>query len=168
MIYEHATLITVDPQRRIIADGALAVDNGQFVSVDKSQALRDWFPDEPRTNLLGRVVTLCLEDQIGSLEVGKQTDFVVFALDRSGLIPHIDPASTLVCAATGRDVNTVVIRGRLVAENGQVLIMDEEFILREAGESDGRLRTRWHRDPTAVAGHLGLWRRCDPTSCAVR
>ncbi|HUT16016.1 MAG TPA: hypothetical protein VMY98_07215 [Anaerolineae bacterium] len=56
MIYEHATLITVDPQRRIIADGALAVENGRFVAVDKAQALRERFPDEPRTDLLGRVV----------------------------------------------------------------------------------------------------------------
>jgi len=142
MIYEHETLITVDPRRRIIADGALIVENGRFVAADKSQALRERFPDKPPTDLLGRIVTLGLEDQIGSLEVGKQADFVVFDPDRPGLIPHINPASTLIGAATGRDVNTVVIGGRLIAENGQVLIMDEERILREAGERATAVCTR--------------------------
>ncbi|HUT16018.1 MAG TPA: amidohydrolase family protein [Anaerolineae bacterium] len=75
-----------------------------------------------------------LQDQIGSLDVGKEADFVVFDLGRPGLTPHIDPVSTLVCAATGGDMNTVVIGGRVVVENGQALTMDEERILREAGE----------------------------------
>jgi cytosine/adenosine deaminase-related metal-dependent hydrolase len=57
MIYEHATLITVDPQRRIITDGALAVQDGRFVAIDKSQALRERFPAEPRIDLKGKVVT---------------------------------------------------------------------------------------------------------------
>jgi len=75
-----------------------------------------------------------LQDQIGSLDVGKEADFVVFDLGRPGLTPHIDPVSTLVCAATGGDMNTVVIGGRVVVENSQALTMDEERILREAGE----------------------------------
>jgi cytosine/adenosine deaminase-related metal-dependent hydrolase len=57
MIYEHATLITVDPQRRIITDGAMAVREGRIVAIDKTQALRERFPAEPRTDLKGKVVT---------------------------------------------------------------------------------------------------------------
>jgi len=57
MIYEHGTLITVDPQRRIIADGAMAVEGNRFVAIDKTQALRERFPAEPRTDLRGKVVT---------------------------------------------------------------------------------------------------------------
>ena len=155
MIYEHATLITVAPQRRIAADGALVVENGRFVAVDKSQVLRERFPDKPPTHLLGRVVTLGLEDQIGSLEVGKQVDFVVFDLDRSGLIPHIDPDSTLVCAESGGDVNSVVLGGRVIVENGLVLTMDEERKLRDAGERATAVRARWHRHQAAAADHLG-------------
>jgi len=57
MIYEHATLITVDPQRRIITDGALAVQDGRLMAIDKAAALRERFPAEPRTDLKGMVVT---------------------------------------------------------------------------------------------------------------
>ena len=75
-----------------------------------------------------------LEEEIGSLKVGKQADFVVFDFDRPGLVPHMDPVSTLVCAATGRDVQTVVIGGQVVVEDGQVVTMDEERILRQAND----------------------------------
>lgn len=72
------------------------------------------------------------EDEIGSLEVGKQADFVVFDLDKPHLTPSINPVSTLVCAATGSDVDTVVIAGTVVVEHGRCLTLDEERILREA------------------------------------
>ncbi len=75
-----------------------------------------------------------LEKEIGSLEVGKQADFVVFDLDKPRLTPNLDPVSTLVCAATGADVDTVVIAGQVIVHKGHVLTMDEERIVREARE----------------------------------
>ena len=56
MIYEHGTLITMDPRRRIIIDGAMAVGDARFVAIDKTRVLRERFPTEPRTALQGRVV----------------------------------------------------------------------------------------------------------------
>jgi cytosine/adenosine deaminase-related metal-dependent hydrolase len=82
------------------------------------------------------------EREIGSLEVGKQADFVVYDLDKPHVTPSFDPVSTLVCAATGTDVDTVVIAGQTVVENGQVLTMDEERILREARQ---RAAALWKR-----------------------
>jgi len=77
---------------------------------------------------------LGLDREIGSLEVGKQADFVTFDLDKPHLVPHMNPVSTLVCAATGGDVEMVVIQGREVVRNRQVLTMDEQRIVREAKE----------------------------------
>jgi cytosine/adenosine deaminase-related metal-dependent hydrolase len=82
------------------------------------------------------------EKEIGSLEVGKQADFVVFDLDKPHLTPHRDVASTLVYAATGADVDTVVIGGKVVVQNRQVLTLDEERVLREAKE---RAEAVWKR-----------------------
>jgi len=83
-----------------------------------------------------------LENEIGSLEVGKQADFVAFDLDKPRLTPSMNPVSTLVCAATGADVDTVVIGGRIVVQAGHALTMDEERILREARE---RAAAVWRR-----------------------
>lgn len=85
---------------------------------------------------------LGLESEIGSLEVGKQADFVAFDLNKPHCIPHFDPVSTLVCAATGEDVDTVVIQGKVIVQGGQVLTLDEERILREARE---RAAAVWER-----------------------
>lgn len=83
-----------------------------------------------------------LEKEIGSLEVGKQADFVDFDLDKPHVTPSVDPVSTLVYAATGTDVDTVVIAGQVIVQNGRVLTMDEERILREARE---RATAVWRR-----------------------
>jgi len=83
-----------------------------------------------------------LEEEIGSLEVGKQADFVVFDLDKPHVTPGVNPVSTLAYAATGTDVNTVVIAGQVVVQDGQVLTMDEERILRQARE---RAEAVWRR-----------------------
>jgi len=75
---------------------------------------------------------LGLEDEIGSLEVGKKADFVVLNLDRPGLVPSPNPVSTLVYAAMGSDVETVVVDGRVVVEGGRLVTLDEEAVIAEA------------------------------------
>lgn len=74
------------------------------------------------------------EDRIGSIEVGKQADFVALDMDKPHLTPAPDPVSTIVCSANGGDVDTVVIGGKIVVEGRKVLTMDEERILAEANE----------------------------------
>ncbi|MBM4430549.1 MAG: amidohydrolase [Chloroflexi bacterium] len=91
------------------------------------------------------------DKEIGSLEVGKQADFVVFDLDKPHLTPSRDPVSTVVYAATGADVDTVVIAGKVIMQNRQVLTMDEERILHEAQE---RAEAVWKR---AGVEHRPYW-----------
>ncbi|MBC7264298.1 MAG: amidohydrolase [Chloroflexi bacterium] len=83
-----------------------------------------------------------LADQIGSLEVGKKADFVVIAMNKPHLTPSPNPVSTIVCAATGQDVDTVVIDGKIIVQGGRVLTMDEERILAEARERAEKLYRR--------------------------
>jgi cytosine/adenosine deaminase-related metal-dependent hydrolase len=75
---------------------------------------------------------LGLDGQIGSLEVGKKADFV--AIDVRGIYtqPWFNPVSAIVYTATGRDVDVVVVNGKVVVQNGALLTMDEEEVVKEA------------------------------------
>lgn len=72
---------------------------------------------------------LGLEQEIGSLEPGKRADFILVNMDAPHLTPVWDPVSSLVYAACGTDVDTVVIDGKIVMQGRKVLTLDEEAIL---------------------------------------
>ncbi|HEY9284732.1 MAG TPA: 5'-deoxyadenosine deaminase [Pyrinomonadaceae bacterium] len=75
---------------------------------------------------------LGLGGEVGSLEVGKRADVTVVDLARLHLTPRPDVVSTLVYAATPADVRTVVIDGRVVLRDGELLTLDEREVRREA------------------------------------
>lgn len=85
---------------------------------------------------------LGLEHEIGSLEVGKKADFAIIDLNRLHTTPSPNPISTLVYAATGGEVDAVVVDGQMVVEQGQLLSMDEEEIIAEAQKHAGELYKR--------------------------
>lgn len=76
--------------------------------------------------------SLFLDQSIGSLEVGKQADFIVVDLNGPHLQPHHQLLSHLVYAATGEDVKDVYVKGKQLVRNGEVLTLDEEMIKYEA------------------------------------
>ncbi|HXF97513.1 MAG TPA: amidohydrolase family protein [Gaiellaceae bacterium] len=81
------------------------------------------------------------DHEIGSLEVGKAADIAVIDGDNVRLFPAYDPIGTLVRYATGTDVESVLVAGRLVVDGGKVLTVDEPALLDEAarvGEKLGR------------------------------
>lgn len=72
----------------------------------------------------GGARALGMDSLIGSVEVGKRADLVL--VDKSGLdhIGSMDPlyvASTLI---VGRDVRTVLVDGRVVVKDGEILTVD--------------------------------------------
>src|SRR6266568_6489596 len=75
---------------------------------------------------------LGLDHEIGSLEVGKKADLVVIDLNRLHTTPSLNPVSTLVYTATGGEVDTVVVDGKIVVAQGQLLTMDEEAVKKQA------------------------------------
>ena len=92
----------------------------------------------------GGTEVLGLEDQIGSLEVGKQADLILIDLNQPHLTPLYHPFSHLVYAACGADVDTVFIAGRMVMRHRRLLTMDWEEIRNQVvriGRQIRRLRT---------------------------
>ena len=71
----------------------------------------------------------CLWDgEIGSLEVGKRADVIVVGMHDLRWHPNLDPVRSLVYAAHGDDVETVIIDGRIVMKDRVVLTVDERSV----------------------------------------
>jgi Cytosine deaminase and related metal-dependent hydrolases len=77
---------------------------------------------------------LGLEEQIGSIEVGKRADLTVLNIEALHTTPHPDPISSIVYAADARDVETVIIDGRIVMREGELTTIDEKEVIRSAKE----------------------------------
>jgi 5-methylthioadenosine/S-adenosylhomocysteine deaminase len=75
---------------------------------------------------------LGLEAEIGSLEVGKRADVAVVKLNQVHTSPEAEVVSSLVYAAEASDVQSVVIDGRLVMHDRQLLTLDESDVVAEA------------------------------------
>jgi len=86
---------------------------------------------------------LGLEDRLGSLEVGKQGDMLVLDLDAPHLVPMYNVTSHLVYAAHSSDVRTVIIDGRVVMRDRELLTLDESDIFARAREMARQIVAGW-------------------------
>jgi 5-methylthioadenosine/S-adenosylhomocysteine deaminase len=75
---------------------------------------------------------LLLDDEIGSIEVGKRADLVLYDLDAPEWRPLLNPVNNLVYAATGASVRTVLIDGRVVLDDGHLTTVDERAVFEQA------------------------------------
>jgi len=86
---------------------------------------------------------LGLENQIGTLEAGKRADVIVVNLDSLHATPaSADPASALVYSAQTSDVRTVVIDGRVVMKDRELLTLDESTVVADANREAAELIKR--------------------------
>ncbi len=97
---------------------------GSATALDAHRALR--------MATLNGARALGIDDQTGSLEIGKFADLVAFDLSGLSQQPIYDPVSQLIYS-TGRDtVQHVWVGGKQLLEKGQLLRMDEQRIITEA------------------------------------
>lgn len=88
---------------------------------------------------LGGARALGMEDQIGSLELGKRADLIVVGLAEPRLHPMFDPISHLVYAAKGADVRHVVVEGRVVVQGGEIQTLARDEVVQEADRWRARI-----------------------------
>jgi 5-methylthioadenosine/S-adenosylhomocysteine deaminase len=74
---------------------------------------------------LGGATALRMQDQVGSLEPGKQADIVVFDTANFDLRPLHNPVANIVYGSTGHSVDTVLIGGEVVLRHKQLTSLDE-------------------------------------------
>lgn len=77
---------------------------------------------------------------VGSLEVGKEADFIVLDPRQAHLQPEQDPLSHIIYSAKGADVTDVYVQGRHVVKNRECIYLDEEKVVYEANKALSRLK----------------------------
>jgi 5-methylthioadenosine/S-adenosylhomocysteine deaminase len=81
---------------------------------------------------LGGAKAMLQESHFGSLEVGKKADLIGINIDQ----PHIQPThnlvNSLVESVNSTDVSDVIVNGKVIMKNREVLTLDEEKIMFES------------------------------------
>ena len=81
-----------------------------------------------------------ISERIGSIEVGKEADIVLFDANRPEWQPLINPVSNLVYGATGDSVRDVFVMGDQVVTDGRLTRIDEAKLFAEIPVAVGRFR----------------------------
>jgi 5-methylthioadenosine/S-adenosylhomocysteine deaminase len=115
-----------------------------------------------------RMLELCVQngaratlwnEQIGSLKPGKQADVILLSAERAFHTPYVSkdhqPAEVIMHRASGHDVTTSVIGGRVVMKNGRMVTIDE-------GRMRDRMMDMWDRYQAAVTGDRDFANRLIP------
>lgn len=87
-----------------------------------------------------------LGDRLGSVELGKEADLVLFNARWPEWQPLYNPVSNLVYAATGSSVAHVLVGGKAVVYEGKLKLIDEEALYQEVQITAARIANRLDLD----------------------
>ncbi len=87
---------------------------------------------------------LGMDHMIGSLETGKQADIIILDLKSPHAWPHFNIYSLIAYSLRGSDVETVMIDGKLLMENRELLHLDEVALYSEVQDIHQKI-SHWQR-----------------------
>lgn len=124
------------------ADGAASNDNQNMWEVVKLAAIlhrvygqrAEWLSAEAALRLCLEGGAAALRQPIGSLQPGYEADLVVLGGTDIFLRPKPQMISSLVLSELGQSVETVLVAGEVVLENGRSTRVDEARLWRQANE----------------------------------
>lgn len=82
---------------------------------------------------------LAIDQETGSLEVGKKADMIMINLNRPHLQPVHHVVSLLAYSATGADVDTTIVNGQILMHHGQLLTLDEQEVIQQGQQRAMRI-----------------------------
>jgi len=85
---------------------------------------------------------LLWDKEIGSIETGKKADLAIVDFKKPHLTPVYNETSHLVYSAKNADVDTVIINGKIVIENREILTVDVDKVMRLVEKSRQSLLER--------------------------
>jgi 5-methylthioadenosine/S-adenosylhomocysteine deaminase len=95
-----------------------------------------------RLATLDGAVDLGIAERTGSLTPGKRADLILVRTSDINIAPLSDPYEALVTYAQPRNVDTVIVDGRILVRGGRFTTLDHAAVLKEAAEATAALRAR--------------------------
>ena len=89
----------------------------------------------------GGALAVGLGDAVGSIEVGKRADVIQVAFDDVHHVPTYDVISHLVYVTDEQDVASVVVDGKVLMLDGEMLTIDTARVAAEANALAAKIRT---------------------------
>jgi 5-methylthioadenosine/S-adenosylhomocysteine deaminase len=133
----------------VATDGAASNNNQDlFEEMDLAAKLQKVSRMDPRALPAKQVVEMAtingaralhMEKMIGSLETGKKADLILVDTEAPHAVPMYDVYSEIAYALKASDVRTVVIAGKIVMKDRQMLTLDEKEILAKAQEYKAKI-----------------------------
>jgi 5-methylthioadenosine/S-adenosylhomocysteine deaminase len=80
-----------------------------------------------------------LDHKIGTLTPGKQADIIMLRTNQVNVAPVVDPVATVVICADTSNIDTVIVAGQILKQNGQLRRVDLPSLLRRLDESRDHL-----------------------------
>ena len=129
----------------LACDGAASNDNQVMFDVMKTAGLMHTVRDRNHHNWIRaqeilKMATMegarlfRLEGELGIIKPGALADLTLLDMTTAAFTPLNDPFQHLVYSETGSSVRTVIVNGRVVVEDGNLLTVDQDALLAEARE----------------------------------
>lgn len=144
----HAMKTTISTQR--------ALDNDK--SGSDADGLRLSCEDVLEFATVQGAIATGLDSKVGSITVGKQADIVLIRATDLGMVPHNNPYGSVVYSGHAGMVDTVLVAGKVVKENGKLLGVDVNRITQLAQETNDYLFENAKKmSSIAAASRDGKW-----------
>ena len=125
-------------------DGAASNNNlNMFKEIAMVAKLHKVFSNDPtqinaktavRLGTINSAKVLGIDSYTGSIEKGKNADMIIIDLEQANLIPLYNIYSQLTYSMESCNVESVIINGRMIMENRELLTIDEEAVIEEVTE----------------------------------
>ncbi len=124
-------------------DGASSNNNLDMLGEMRMAAyLQKVFTEDPTALPVDQVIKMATVNgakalnmhELGKIEPGMKADIIIIDTEKAHYYPKYNAKSSLVYSSNSEDVETVIIDGRIIMKDKEVLTMDEERILFDAQE----------------------------------
>ena len=120
---------------------------------------------------MGGAYSVLMEDEIGSLEPGKRADMAILDMCTANFTPLNDVRNHLVYCENGSSVETVIVNGEIMVDDGTLTRVDEEALMDELREMMPEIRADMERleamNEPFIPPLAEVWRRCAETDIGI-